>query len=42
MSAHLVGSVNLPDARTVFETAAAQAGGVLERIPDGMTDERSG
>jgi hypothetical protein len=41
MGAHLVGSVNLPDARTVFETAAAQAGDVLERIPDGETGERS-
>ena len=42
MNAHLVGSVNLPDARTVFETAAAQAGAVLDRIPDGETDERRG
>ncbi len=40
--AHLVGSVNLPSARAVFETASARAGDVLDRIPDGETDERSG
>jgi hypothetical protein len=40
--AHLVGSLNLPDARTVFETACAEAGDVLARIPDGETDDRRG
>ena len=38
---HLVGSVPLPDARTVFETVSAALGPHLKRIPDGETGERS-
>ena len=38
---HLVGSVPLPDARTVFETVSAALGPRLKRIPDGETGERS-
>ncbi len=37
---HLVGSVPLADARTVFETASAALGSRLRRIPDGETGER--
>jgi hypothetical protein len=38
---HLVGSVPLNDARTVFETVSAALGRKLKRIPDGETGERS-
>ncbi len=38
--AHLVGSVPLADAETVFRTAAAALGPHLRRIPDGETGER--
>jgi hypothetical protein len=38
--AHLVGSLNLPNARSVFETVAREAGSVVARIPDGETDAR--
>lgn len=36
--AHLVGSVNLADAETVFRSAAKELGPALPRIPDGETD----
>ncbi|WP_084079144.1 hypothetical protein [Demequina sp. NBRC 110057] len=38
--AHLVGSINLPDAETVMRTTAAELGAHLERIPDGEVGER--
>jgi hypothetical protein len=38
--AHLVGSVNLPDAESVFRTTAALLGDRLTRIPDGETGAR--
>jgi hypothetical protein len=38
--AHLVGSVNLPDAETVFRTVSAQLGDRMRRIPDGEVGER--
>src|SRR5581483_4192406 len=38
---HLVGSVPLADARTVFTTVSAGLGPYLKRIPDGETGERS-
>ena len=38
----LVGSVNLPDAETVFRTASAALGDRLLRMPDGETGERLG
>jgi len=38
--AHLVGSVNLPDAETVFRTTAGLIGDRLTRIPDGEPAER--
>ncbi len=38
--AHLVGSVPLADAETVFRAAAAALGPHLRRIPDGETGER--
>jgi hypothetical protein len=38
---HLVGSVPLADARTVFTTVSAALGERLKRIPDGETGERS-
>jgi len=38
--AHLVGSINLPDAETTFRTAAAELGDRLERIPDGEVGDR--
>jgi hypothetical protein len=38
---HLVGSVPLNDARTVFETVSAALGPKLKRIPDGETGERA-
>src|SRR6185312_8603138 len=37
---HLIGSVPLPDARTVVKTAAAALGPALLRIPDGETGNR--
>jgi hypothetical protein len=37
---HLIGSVALPDAETVFRTLATELGAHLERIPDGETGER--
>src|SRR2546428_3687264 len=37
---HLVGSVPLADAETVFRTVAATVGPYLRRIPDGETGER--
>ncbi len=37
---HLVGSVPLTDARTVFETVSAALGARLRRLPDGETGER--
>ena len=39
--AHLVGSVPLASAETVFETVAAQLGDRVRRIPDGETGPRS-
>lgn len=39
--AHLVGSVPLPDAESVFRTVAGELGPYLKRIPDGETGERS-
>ena len=38
--AHLVGSVPLADAETVFRTVAGSLWGALRRIPDGETGER--
>jgi len=38
--AHLVGSVNLPDAETTFETVSEHLGGRLHRIPDGEVGDR--
>jgi methionine synthase II (cobalamin-independent) len=38
--AHLVGSVNLPDAETVFRAVAGHLGDRLHRIPDGEVGER--
>ncbi|MCI0155301.1 hypothetical protein KNO15_01115 [Leifsonia shinshuensis] len=38
--AHLVGSVNLPDAATVFRTVSDLLGDRLRRIPDGEVGER--
>ncbi|MCU1529327.1 MAG: hypothetical protein JWP75_3090 [Frondihabitans sp.] len=38
--AHLVGSVNLPDAEAVFRAATGHLGGHLARIPDGEVGER--
>jgi hypothetical protein len=40
VGAHLIGSVALPDAETVFRTVAAELGPYLKRIPDGETGER--
>jgi len=39
-TAHLVGSVPLPDAETVFRTVSLALGSSLKRIPDGETDDR--
>src|SRR6185503_17281976 len=39
--AHLVGSVPLASAETVFETVAEQLGDRLRRLPDGETGPRS-
>ena len=38
--AHLVGSVNLPDAESVLRTVSARLGDRLRRIPDGEVGER--
>ncbi|MDR6970303.1 hypothetical protein [Leifsonia shinshuensis] len=38
--AHLVGSVNLPDAETVFRTVSGHLGDRMRRIPDGEVGER--
>jgi len=38
--AHLIGSVPLPDAETVFRTVARELGAHLARIPDGETGNR--
>ncbi len=38
--AHLVGSVNLPDAESVFRSASTHLGDRLRRIPDGEVGER--
>jgi len=38
--AHLVGSVNLPDAESVLRTVSAHLGDRLHRIPDGEVGER--
>ena len=40
IGAHLLGSVPLPDAETVFRAVAAELGPHLRRIPDGETGER--
>ena len=37
---HLIGSVPLPDAETVFRTVSAAVGPYLRRLPDGETGER--
>ena len=39
-NAHLVGSINLPDAETVFRTVADHLGSRLPRIPDGEVGDR--
>ncbi|MFC4223024.1 hypothetical protein [Lysinibacter cavernae] len=38
--AHLVGSINLPDAAQVFRAVSSQLGGHVRRIPDGEVGER--
>ncbi|WP_223690311.1 hypothetical protein [Leifsonia poae] len=38
--AHLVGSVNLPDAESVFRTVSTHLGDRLRRLPDGEVGER--
>ena len=40
-TAHLVGSIPLPDAETVFRTVSRALGPYLQRIPDGETGDRS-
>jgi hypothetical protein len=40
IGAHLIGSVPLPDAETVFRTVAHELGPFLPRIPDGETGNR--
>ena len=40
-TAHLVGSIPLPDAETVFRTVSKALGSFLKRIPDGETGDRS-
>ncbi len=40
-TAHLVGSIPLPDAETVFRTVSQALGSSLKRIPDGETGDRS-
>ena len=39
--AHLVGSVPLPDAETVFRTVSRALGSSVRRIPDGETGDRN-
>jgi hypothetical protein len=39
-TAHLVGSVNLPDAETTFRTVSEHLGGRLNRMPDGEVGDR--
>jgi hypothetical protein len=39
-NAHFVGSINQPDAETVFRTVAAHIGDRAKRIPDGEVGER--
>ena len=39
--AHLIGSVPLPDCKTVFRQVAGELGPHLRRLPDGETGERS-
>lgn len=38
--AHLVGSVNLPDAESVFRTVSSRLGDRMRRVPDGEVGER--
>jgi len=38
---HLIGSIPLADARTVFRAVAGTLGGEVARIPDGETGARS-
>jgi hypothetical protein len=38
--AHLVGSINLPDAETVFRTVSDHLGSRLRRLPDGEVGDR--
>ena len=40
LGAHLVGSVNLPDASSVFRAVATRIGDRLHRMPDGEVGER--
>ncbi len=40
VGAHLVGSINLPDAETVFRTVSRHLGGSLSRMPDGEVGDR--
>ncbi len=40
-TAHLVGSIPLPDAETVFRTVSQALGSSLKRVPDGETGDRS-
>ena len=40
-TAHLVGSIPLPDAETVFRTVSQALGSFIRRIPDGETGDRS-
>ena len=40
-TAHLVGSIPLPDAETVFRTVSQALGSSIRRIPDGETGDRS-
>ena len=40
-TAHLVGSIPLSDAETVFHTVSQALGAYLRRIPDGETGDRS-
>ena len=39
-TAHLVGSIPLPDAETVFRTVSQALGPTIRRIPDGETGDR--
>ena len=40
-TAHLVGSIPLPDSETVFRTVCQALGSSIKRIPDGETGDRS-